>query len=369
MALDKAPYAKDSGTFPSGVVDPRDNDVWQRASQVALIGLFVIGIVWVLYASQQVIVPILLAWAIATVFLPAAKWMQEHGIPRVLAAILITILLLVAICALILLLSAPLTYWLGRAAYIGALLREKFQDFTQPLTLLQELRESLNVVGNGEAPALKVEPQSTSIVATVLTVLTPVVSQFVLFIGALLFYLIYRQKLRSALVLLINDRDKRLAVLHNLNDIDDHMTRYFSVFAVINICVGGVTAAFTWALGLPNPLLWGVLAAVLNYVPYLGPAIVIGTLFVAGVLVFPTLGEAVLAPLFFFVLNIIEGQFLTPTVVGHRLELNPFAIFLAIALCTWLWGPLGAFLAVPLLMVLASVFGRALGEEHPALPD
>ena len=124
----------------------------------------------------------------------------------------------------------------------------------------------------------------------------------------------------------------------------------------------------TWACGLPNPLLWGVLAAVLNYIPYIGPAIVVGTLSVVGLLVYPTLGQAVVAPLLFVAVVTVEGQFLTPMIMGRRLELNPFAVFLSIAFCTWMWGPLGAFLAVPLLMALSVSLDHAFGEEKPDLP-
>jgi predicted PurR-regulated permease PerM len=112
-----------------------------------------------------------------------------------------------------------------------------------------------------------------------------------------------------------------------------------------------------------------VLAGVLNYVPYLGPAIVTGTLAVVGLLAFPTLGEAAVAPLVFLAIVSLEGQFITPALMGRRLELNPFAVFLAIAFCTWLWGPVGAFVAVPLLMALRVTLGRALAGDRPDLPD
>src|SRR5205085_7068538 len=98
---------------------------WQRASQIALIGLFVVALLWCAYVAQHVIVPVLLAWAIATIVLPIVKWMERQGMPRVLAAVTVTSLLILVILTLLLLLSAPLTYWLGRATYVGALLREK----------------------------------------------------------------------------------------------------------------------------------------------------------------------------------------------------------------------------------------------------
>ena len=147
------------------------------------------------------------------------------------------------------------------------------------------------------------------------------------------------------------------------------MTTYFGTFTIVNFCLGLVTVALTWLVGLPNPLLWGVLAAVLNYIPYIGPAIVTGTLGVVGLLTYPTLGEAAVAPLVYLAIVTVEGQFLTPALMGRRLELNPFAVFLAIAFCTWLWGPVGAFLAVPLLMALTVAFGHAFSEEAPDLPD
>jgi predicted PurR-regulated permease PerM len=238
----------------------------------------------------------------------------------------------------------------------------------QPLALLSELQRALNVIGSGAAPALKVE-QSATVLTTIFSVLTPAVSQFVLFIGALVFYLVYQQRLRTTALHLVRDREARLATLRTLSDIDEHMTAYFGTFTVVNFCLGVVTVALTWIVGLPNPLLWGVLAAVLNYIPYIGPAIVTATLAVVGLLTYPSLGEAVVAPLAFLAIVTIEGQFLTPAFMGRRLELNPFAVFLAIAFCTWLWGPVGAFLAVPLLMALTVAFGHALAQEVPDLPE
>ena len=172
-----------------------------------------------------------------------------------------------------------------------------------------------------------------------------------------------------SIVYLLSDRGARLATLRTLDDIDENMTTYFGTFTIINVGLGVVTAGLTWVIGLPNPLLWGVLAAVLNYVPYIGPAVVIGTLGVVSLLLYPSLGEAAMAPLLYLALVIVEGQFITPTLMGRRLEINPFAVFLAIAFCTWFWGPIGAFLAVPLLMALTVTMEHAFSERKPALPD
>jgi predicted PurR-regulated permease PerM len=347
-------------------------DAWTRGSQVATIGLFVIAVLWCAYSAQPVIVPVLLAWAIATIVLPLVSWLSAHGVPRVLAVLAVTALLVSVIVCLLVLLSTPVAYWLGRATEVGALVKQKLATMTQPLALLEELQKSLNAIGAGGGagqPTLKVEQQSASVVATIFSVLTPAVSEFILFIGALVFYLVYQKRLRSAVVRLLNEREARLATLRTLSDIDQHMTTYFGTFTIVNVCLGVVTVALTWMAGLPNPLLWGVLAAVMNYIPYIGPAIVTATLAVVGLLTYPSLGEALIAPAIFIAVVTVEGQFLTPALMGRRLELNPFAVFLAIAFCTWLWGAFGAFLAVPLLMALTVAFGHAFSEDGPELPE
>jgi predicted PurR-regulated permease PerM len=345
-------------------------DPWARASHVALLGLFVISVLWCTYVASPVIVPVLLAWVIATMVLPVVTWLHRHKVPRVVAAVVVTLTLLAIIVGLLLFLSTPLTFWLGRANELSALIKQKLQTMNQPLAVLDEARKALNAVAAGSGqPALKVEQESATVVTTLFAVLTPAVSQFILFIGALVFYLVYQTRLRNTAVLLFGDRETRLMLLRILNEVDENMTKYFGTFTLVNVCLGTATVLLTWAVGLPNPLLWGVLAGVLNYVPYIGPAIVTATLAVVGLLTYPTLGEALVAPLVFIGIVTIEGHFLTPAFMGRRLELNPFGVFLAIAFCTWLLGPIGAFLAVPLLMALTVTLAYAFAEEKPDLPE
>lgn len=346
------------------------HDHWQRASQVATVGLFVIALLWCAYVARPVIVPVVLAWVIATIALPVVKWLHERHVPRVVAAIGVTVALALVIMCLLALLSTPISIWLGRASEIGVLLQQKLRTMNEPLAALDEIRKTLNAIGAGAGQTvLKVEQQSDTMVTTIFTVVTPAVSQFVLCIGALVFYLVYQQRLRSALVYFLKDRETRLATLRAMSDVDEQMTTYFGTFTIVNVCLGLVTVLLAWFVGLPNPLLWGVLACVANYVPYIGPAMVVGTLAVAGLLTFSTLSEAVVAPLVFLGIVAVEGQFLTPALMGRRLELNPFAVFLAIAFTTWLWGPVGAFVAVPLLIALTVALGHALAEEKPELPE
>jgi predicted PurR-regulated permease PerM len=136
--------------------------------------------------------------------------------------------------------------------------------------------------------------------------------------------------------------------------------------AVVNICLGIAATVLTWLVGLPHPYLWGVLAAVLNFIPYLGAAIVIATLFVIGLMVFSALSQAIIAPLAYLGITALEGQFITPILIGHRLTINPFLVFLSIAWWSWMWGPVGAFLGVPILLCAMVAVRRlsSTGGEH-----
>ncbi len=344
-------------------------DVWMRATQLATVGLFVLALLWSAHVGQPVLVPVLLAWVIATILLPIVNFMQERKVPRVLTAILLTAALVAVISCVLVLLGAPASNWLGRATELRLILQEKLQMMSQPFALLDEVKKTLSSITGSDPGALKVEQPSANVVTTTVGVLMPAAGQLFLFFGALLFYLIYRERIRTTVVMLFGGHDARLEALRTLRCIDDNMTTYFTTLTLVNLLLGTLTFGLAHLVGLPNPLLWGVLACVLNYVPYLGPAVVAGTLAVVGLVTFSSLSQAAIAPLVYVAMEFLQGQFLTPYLMGRRLELNPFAVFLAIAFCMWLWGPVGAFLAVPLLMAATVSIEHAFAEAKPNLPD
>jgi len=166
----------------------------------------------------------------------------------------------------------------------------------------------------------------------------------------MIFFLLFLHEIKSGVVDFFSDSNTRDTALRILGDVELNLSKFFGTLAIVNLCLGFVVATMTWVLGLPHPLLWGVLASTLNFIRYLGPAIMIAALFVIGLMNFQTLGQSLLAPIAYLSITTIEGQFLTPTIIGHRLTLNPFLVFLSIAFWAWMWGPIGAFLATPLLI-------------------
>lgn len=348
----------------------RNRAVWSLVADVSITGLFALAVLATLYLMRDVVVPLILAWVVANILLPVVKRMEDAKVPRILAVILVTLALLVVLLTVIALLSLPMTYWLGRATELGTLLKAKLATLSEPLTFFREMMSSIGQLTNGGngGPAFRVEGEN-NIVGGIFSIVTPAVSQAILFLGALVFYLIYQKKIKARSVLILPSRESRLTALRILSDIERNTTVYFGTFTIVNICLGVVTTALAWFVGLPNPLLWGVLAAVVNYVPYIGVAIMVFVLLVVGLFTFNTVPEALIAPLTYIGITTIEGHFITPAIMGRKMTLNPFAVFLAIGFWTWMWGPIGAFVAVPMLMTTTVTFRHLFPRELPELPD
>ena len=203
---------------------------------------------------------------------------------------------------------------------------------------------------------------------SVVGLVTPAIGEFILFIGSLLFFLAGRIQIKRRVVQAMGPRTTRLAALRVFREIEQRLGAYLVTATFINIGLGIATTAMTWGLGLPNPILWGALACVLNYVPYLGPAVMTIILTVAGIVTFPTVFLGLMPAAAFLIITSIEGQILTPLIVGRRVSLNPFAVFLSMALWTWLWGPVGTFLAVPLLIAAMATADSVVVKRGPQLP-
>jgi len=170
------------------------------------------------------------------------------------------------------------------------------------------------------------------------------------------------------LVIFFEERDAPLRTLKIMNDIEHNLTGYLSIVAVTNVAVGLCGGAAAWMAGLPDPLAWAVLGFILNFIPYIGALIMEAALFMVGLVTFPTLAHALLAPLLFLAFATLEGHFVTPSIIGRSLTLNPLTIFLSLIFWTWLWGPVGAFLAVPLLIRALVVIDHLLPDDGRELP-
>jgi predicted PurR-regulated permease PerM len=344
---------------------PVDNvrTVWASAGQAAIIGIFLILFGAFLYVGRAILLPIMAAAIIALTMAPLIKSARRYGLPPWLTGLVIVAFFLGLLCVAASALAGPVTQWIARAPEIGAIIRERLAVLDQPLAALHQLKTSLL----GEAGGASVN--TPDIVLPVVAFVTPAAGELLLFFGTLLFFLIGQIDLRTSVVSIFGNRDTKLRFLKIMRDIERNLAGYLAVVTIINTVLGIIVAVGTWLIGYPNPVIFGVLAGLLNYVPYVGPGVMVVALFGVGLVSFPSIGHAFIAPLGLIALTTLEGHFVTPTVVGRRLTLNPLLVLLALAFWTWMWGPFGAFLAVPLSIVGLVVFNHLVPPDDVKLPE
>ena len=341
-------------------------DIWTPAAQMATVGIFVLLLGAALYVGRPILLPVVAALVIGMTLAPIVKGAARHRIPPWATAIVLGIVLVTAAGIAVTLLAQPVSEWITKAPEVGATIKQKLYVLDRPLAALRELQEVL-LPSKGNAVA--VEQSQLGIVTPVVAYVTPAVTQITLFFVTLIFFLAAQIDFRQFMVSFFTSRDAKLRFIRISNDIEDHLASYVATVTVINFGLGVVVAIGAWLFGLPSPFLLGLLAMVLNYLPYIGAACMTLILFGIGLVTFPSLGFALVPPAAFVAVATVEGQFITPTVLGHRLTLNPLMVLLALAFWAWLWGPMGAFLAVPLTMVGVVTLHHLFPPDEDKLPD
>ena len=337
---------------------------WRTAAQSATIGMFAISLVVALSLARPLLLPVASAFVVTMMLGPLSARAERYKVPSLMSAIILWLLVIAVFYGVIVLLAAPVVDWIRKAPDIGRNIQEKLHLLDRPIAALQELRDAL--LPSEKKGGLGVDIMS--FVQPALLVVTPAIGQTFIFFGTLFFMLLGRSKLRRVLVVFFDEREARLRTLKIMNDIEHNLTGYLSIVVVINIAVGICGGLAAWVAGLPDPVAWAVLGFILNFIPYIGALIMEAGLFMVGLVTFPTLTHALLAPLLFLALATLEGHFITPSIMGRRLTLNPLTVFLSLVFWAWLWGPVGAFLAVPLLIMALVVIDHLFPEDEPELP-
>ena len=342
--------------------------VIRRAEVVALalVGLLVICVVAVLYVAKAFFLPVVMAFVVGTMLSPAAGFLERHRIPRSVAAVLIVSAVGAGVAFIVGLISSPLMEWSTRLPELGSQLKDKLHVFDRPLALWQELQSMLG--GSDAFSAAPFQMPKFDWVQPTIEFLSPTFTEFLLFFATLILFIASWKDLRRTLILTFADHASRLRTLRILNEIEGHLGGYLLTVTMINLGVGAATGIICAITGMPNPAGLGALAATLNFFPIIGPIAMFVILTLVGVIAFSTLGAGLIAPLAFVGLTFLEGHFITPTIIGRRLELNALAVFVALAFWTWLWGPMGGFLSSPLLIVALILKEHLLSVDSPQLP-
>ncbi|MCD0422059.1 AI-2E family transporter [Rubrivivax sp. JA1024] len=331
---------------------------------VALLGIFLIGL---LYVGKPFFLPIVTAFVVGTMLSPLASFLERWRIPRGVSAVMIVLAGLAGVTFMIGLISVPLIEWSNRLPELGSVLRDKLHVLDKPVAMWRQVQSALG--GTDTLPPATMQMPKIDWMQPTVQFLSPTITEIMLFLVTLVLFVASWRGLRRALVMLFAEREARLRTLRILNELEDSLGSYLMTVTVINLCYGAATGLICAWAGMPNPAGLGALAATLNFIPIIGPFVMFLILCVVGIVSMPTLGAGLLAALGFACLTFIEGHFITPTVIGRRLSLNALAVFIAIAFWSWLWGPMGAFLASPLLIVGLVLKDNLVPDTSPQLPD
>jgi predicted PurR-regulated permease PerM len=341
------------------------DDIWTSAAQMATVGIFIILLGLCLYLCRPVLLPVAAAMVIGTTLAPVVKAAARYRVSPWLTSGILAATLVAATATTATFLAQPVADWIAKAPEIGAAIKQKLYVLDRPLAAMRELQAVL-LPPSGNAIA--VEPLQWSLVTPILAVITPAVLELVLFFVTLIFFLAAQIDFRRYMVSFFTSRDAKLRFIRITNDIEQNLASYLVTVTAINFCLGVAVAIGAWLFGFPSPIVIGILAMVLNYIPYIGAACMTVILFGVGLVSFPSLAFAFAPPAAFVALATIEGQFITPAVLGHRLTLNPLAVLLAIAFWSWIWGPMGTFLAVPLTIVGLVTLHHLFPPDESKLP-
>lgn len=330
---------------------------YTRFVTVALSGVLLLATLYTLYFASEFAIPIVAAVILSLVFAPVVRSLSRLGIPPTLSGGLIVLTIVGGLSAGLVVLSDSASEWINRAPSVLSQLDYKLRELKRPVQKVQEATSKVEKLANVDSAGSNAAQQNVvvkppgileQIFGTMQTVLVQLGVTLVL-----LFFLIgsgdiFKLKLVNAMS---RYRDKKRTFCI-WREVESNVSTYVLTIAVINICLGVGIAAGLYAIGLPNAVLWGAMAMLLNFIPYLGALVGLAVVSVVSIITFDSLGTAIIAPVIYATCNLIESQLITPSVLGRRLALNPVLVFISVIFWGWLWGMAGAMMAVPLLIIV-----------------
>jgi predicted PurR-regulated permease PerM len=323
-----------------------------RGRSAGVTTLTVLALLYTLYFARPFLLPIVVALLLSFLFSPVVRAMARLRIPPPVSAGLIILGLLGSVGFAGYELSGPVQGWAANAPETFATAQARIRTVLKPLerasrTAAQVERSAGAVAGPDQAQEVVVKQPSliARVFGTTQRFLVTAMEVLILLYFLLAAGDLFLQKLIKVLP---NVRDKRKAV-EIARKTEASISTYLLTTFAITLTEGVVVTLAMWALGMPNPLLWGALVVVLEFIPYLGALIMTAILTLAALTVYDTVGHALLVPGAFLLINVIQGNFVSPMLMGHKLALNPVALLVGLTFWFWIWGLPGAFVAVPLL--------------------
>lgn len=348
-----------------------------RRIDLAVSGLFALAVLAAMKQAAAVLVPVTLAGFVYLSLAPATSALARRGLPRALAAVICLALVAVPLVLLAGMLSEPAASWIESLPDVLADLRAELFDrapsFLQPV---QQVTAELDATVDGVDGVIGDEEEASGpsigqgVVEWMLVGVPSLFGGFLLTFGLALLLLAGGKRPLHALLVWRRDFGSRRLAVRVLREFERTVSRYLLTVLIVNSALAVVATGLFHLLGVPNPLLWGGIAGLFNFVPFVGAACTTALLFVVGLVEFEGAVAQLLPALCYLALTSLEGQFVTPVVLGWRFDLSPAAVLVSVVLFGWLWGLFGALVAVPLVVsirVLRRLFVLVERRRYPIL--
>jgi len=314
--------------------------------------LVVIAGFYTLYFARAFFLPVTFGLLLNLLLSPSVRTLKRARIPEPIGAAIVVLSMVAAVAIGGYFLAEPAQVWIAKAPESVALASAKIRKLRRPVEQVTKSADQIAraaTVTSGTSRTQEVTLAGPTVMDRILSTSEKFLAEALETLVLLYFLLasgdLFLQKLTK---MLPEFRDKKKAVAI-ARETETSVSTYLSTVSLINVIEGIVVSLVMWALGMPNPAFWGVLALFLEFVPYLGALVMVGVLTLAAISTFDTIGRVVAIPASYLVINLLQAYVLSPMLLGRRLTLNPVAILMGLILWWEIWGVAGAFIAVPLL--------------------
>jgi predicted PurR-regulated permease PerM len=361
MDAPTTPAALDSHDQEIETIDLKRVRLLASLTLIGGIGLL-LALPFALRAGAEFFLPVTAALVIAIALVPMLEWFERRGVPAKFAAVLCVIIFLMIAVFAIASIVLPAIDWV-------ALIPQRIDRVTKALAPLLDLYSNLqkfidktvaNIAVNPGGAGRTVRVETPNSMLDLITASAPHAAiQLFFALLVIYFFLAGWTGMRKRTIVSRGSFEGALTTARVIQQVVAATSTYIGTITVINVGLGALTALVLWALGMDSPLMWGGIVAVLNYIPYLGPIAAALLLALGGLMTFADPWAALLPPALFIGLHLVEANVITPLIVGRRLTINPLLILVSLSFWAWVWGTTGALLAVPLLIILKTVFSAA----------
>lgn len=324
---------------------------------VFLFGLFMLATLAVCYAAAEIVLPIVLALILSLVFQPPLRFLERLYLPRIVAALVIVISLVALFFVIGYLLSGPIAAWITEIPKTIPKLQARLSLLSGPIKAAQRALEHLQNLAPGTGPT-PIPVQNSPLSERVLSEVRLLASGAFTMVLVLFFLLIAGDRfLRRLVEILPRFQDKR-QVVDIAQQIEHDISAYLATITIMNTLVGIATGIAMWLCGLGSPVLWGTIAFLLNFVPVLGPTAGVVLFLAAGLVIIDDPWLALLPPVLYLTIHVVEGETVTPMILAGRFTINPVLVIVSLIFWHWMWGVPGAILSTPMLAIAKIICDR-----------